>query len=149
MKPLCRSNRNLPLCISWLKTSRCCRNLFSVSNFQTIMPVFVLVIITGNPHWVWHKPSELPAQLETCTFSHELMQGSYALLAVKLFNKAVSFDSFHCQVSGNSVWNGILWEFCVEFCVEWSKIPLGWCEMASPELQTPSARAAPASHSPV
>lgn len=141
MKPFCRSNRNLLLCISWLKTSRCCRNLLSVSDFQTTMPVSIpdcLVIITNNLHWVWHKPSKPAVKLETCMFSHELMQGSYHLLAVKLFYKVVSFDNCHRSIPG-------LWESSVE----WLQISLGWCEMATPELQTPSARVAPASYSPV
>lgn len=68
-------------------------------------------------------------------FSHELIQGLDDLLSVELFNKLdFTTSTAASQVSGNPVW---------------SKIPLGWCEMAIPELQIPSARVAPASYSPV
>lgn len=79
MKQLCRSNRNLLLCISWLETSRCCSNLSSAADFQTTLPVCIpgwAVITAGNAHWMWHKPSEFSVKLETCMFPHELMQGS-------------------------------------------------------------------------
>lgn len=62
------------------------------------------------------------------------MQSSYGLLVVKLFNKVVCLDNFHCSMP-------VLWEWVG---VEWLKTPLGWCETATPELQTPSARVAPA-----